>query len=54
MFKFLSTLELKGLKAYPMNHLLYMRVILTITKVLINLFLLVRTGNIVAIFKVDQ
>ena len=37
-----------------MNYLLYVGVMLTIIKVFINLFLLVRIGNILAIFKINQ
>ena len=37
-----------------MNYLLHVGVMLTIIKVFINLFLLVRIGNILAIFKVNQ
>ena len=39
---------------YPLNHLLYVEVMLTIMKVFIILFLLVRIGNILPIFKMSS
>ena len=39
---------------YPINYVLYIGLMLTITKVFIILFLLVRVGNILAIFKINQ
>ena len=39
---------------YPMNYLFHVGVMLTIKKVFINLFLLLRRGNILAIFKINQ
>ena len=43
-------LEWKGID-YPLKYLLHAGVMLTIIKVFIILFLLVRIGNILAIFK---
>ena len=40
--------------SHELSLTLHVGVILTIIKVLINLFLLVRIGNILAIFKVDK
>ena len=39
---------------YPMNFLLHVGLMLTITKVFIILFLLVRIRKILAIFKINQ
>ena len=39
---------------YPLNYILYMGVMLTIMKVFIILFLLMRIGNIQAIFKTNH
>ena len=41
-------------KTYPINHLLHVGVMLTIIKVFIILFLLVKIGSILAIFKINQ
>ena len=58
-FTFLSTQPIFQNKAllewkYPMNYLLHVGIMLTIIKVFIILFLLVRIGNILAISKINQ
>ena len=58
-FTFLSTQPTFQKKAllewnYPMNYLLHVGIMLTIIKVLIILFLLVRLGNILTISKINQ
>ena len=39
---------------YPTNYLLHVGIMLTIIKAFIILILLVRIGNILAIFKINQ
>ena len=41
-------------KTYPMNYLLHVGIMLTIIKVFIILFIPVRIGNILAIFKINH
>ena len=41
-------------KTYPMNYLVHVGIMLTIIKVFIMLFIPVRIGNILAIFKINH